>query len=105
MVGENIYTHQERHGEGLRGAIEGAQEMLVPVIFAVLTTVATFVPLMLVPGMMGKIFRVIPLIVIPCLLFSLVESLQILPAHLSHIPTRRARKGPWARFQGRSPTG
>ena len=100
VVGENIYTHQERHGEGLRGAIEGAQEISVPVIFAVLTTVAAFVPLMLVPGMMGKIFRVIPLIVIPCLLFSLVESLQILPAHLSHIPTRRARKGPWARFQG-----
>ena len=100
VVGENIYTHQERHGEGLRGAIEGAQEISVPVIFAVLTTVAAFVPLMLVPGMMGKIFRVIPLIVIPCLLFSLVESLQILPAHLSHVPTLPARKGPWARFQG-----
>ena len=100
VVGENIYTHQERHGEGLRGAIEGAQEISVPVIFAVLTTVAAFVPLMLVPGMMGKIFRVIPLIVIPCLLFSLVESLQILPAHLSHIPTPKARKGPWGRFQG-----
>ena len=100
VVGENIYTHQERHGEGRRGAIEGAQEISVPVIFAVLTTVAAFVPLMLVPGMMGKIFRVIPLIVIPCLLFSLVESLQILPAHLSHIPTPKARKGSWGRFQG-----
>jgi multidrug efflux pump subunit AcrB len=100
VVGENIYTHQERHGEGLRGAIEGAQEISVPVIFAVLTSVAAFLPLMLVPGMMGKIFRVIPLIVIPCLLFSLVESLQILPAHLSHIPKKPARKGPWARFQG-----
>ncbi|HJN43326.1 MAG TPA: efflux RND transporter permease subunit [Vicinamibacterales bacterium] len=100
VVGENIYTHQERHGEGLRGAIEGAQEISVPVIFAVLTSVAAFLPLMMVPGMMGKIFRVIPLIVIPCLLFSLVESLQILPAHLSHIPKKRARKGPWARFQG-----
>ena len=100
VVGENIYTHQEQHHEGLRGAIEGAQEISVPVIFAVLTSVAAFVPLMMVPGMMGKIFRVIPLIVIPCLLFSLVESLQILPAHLSRLPAPKARKGPWARFQG-----
>ena len=100
VVGENIYTHQERHGDGLRGAIEGAQEISVPVIFAVLTSVAAFIPLMLVPGMMGKIFRVIPLVVIPCLLFSLVESLQILPAHLSHTSKSKARRGPSARFQG-----
>ena len=86
IVGENIYSHQERHGDGLRGAIEGAKEIATPVIFSVLTTVAAFMPLMFVPGMMGKIFRVIPLIVIPGLLFSLVESLDILPAHLSHIP-------------------
>ena len=99
IVGENIYRHQEEHGKGMRGAIEGAREIGKPVTFAVLTTVAAFMPLMFVPGMMGKIFRVIPLIVIPCLLFSLVESLGILPAHLSHIP-KRGRPGPWRRFQG-----
>ena len=98
IVGENIFRHQEDHGEGLRGSIEGAREISKPVVFAVLTTVAAFMPLMFVPGMMGKIFRVIPLVVIPCLLFSLVESLGILPAHLSHIP-KRGRPGPWRRFQ------
>ena len=98
IVGENIYRHQEEHGEGLRGSIEGAQEIATPVTFAVLTTVAAFSPLMFVPGMMGKIFVVLPLIVIPCLLFSLIESLQILPAHLSHLPRRR-KPGPWRRFQ------
>ena len=98
IVGENIFRHQEDHGDGLRGSIEGAREISKPVIFAVLTTVAAFMPLMFVPGMMGKIFRVIPLIVIPCLLFSLLESLGILPAHLSHIPKRGA-PGPWRRFQ------
>ena len=46
--------------------------------FAVLTTVAAFMPMLFVPGMMGKIMRVIPLVVIPCLLFSLIESLGIL---------------------------
>ena len=99
IVGENIFRHQEEHGEGLRGSIEGGQEIAKPVIFAVLTTVAAFMPLMFVPGMMGKIFRVIPLVVIPCLLFSLVESLQILPAHLSHVWKTPKRPGLWRRFQ------
>ena len=98
IVGENIHRHQEESGKGLRGAIEGAREISKPVTFAVLTTVAAFMPLMFVPGMMGKIFRVIPLVVIPCLLFSLVESLGILPAHLAHMP-KRGKPGPWRRFQ------
>ena len=98
IVGENIFRHQEEHGDGLRGSIEGAQEIAKPVIFAVLTTVAAFMPLLFVPGMMGKIFRVIPLVVIPCLLFSLVESLGILPAHLSHLK-KRGKPGVWRRFQ------
>ena len=99
IVGENIFRHQEEHGEGLRGSIEGAQEIAKPVIFAVLTTVAAFTPLLFVPGMMGKMFRLIPLVVIPCLLFSLIESLGILPAHLSHLK-KRGTPGVWGRFQG-----
>ena len=99
IVGENIFRHQENDGEDpLRDSIEGAREIAKPVVFAVLTTVAAFMPLMFVPGMMGKIFRVIPLVVIPCLLFSLVESLGILPAHLAHMRQRRT-SGPWHRFQ------
>ena len=104
IVGENIYRHQEQHGEGLRGSVEGAYEIAKPVTFAVLTTVAAFSPLLFVPGMLGKIFRIIPLVVIPCLLFSLLESLNILPAHLSHIP-KRVRQGPWRRFQSRFANG
>ena len=104
IVGENIYRHQEQHGQGLRGSIEGTYEIAKPVTFAVLTTVAAFSPLLFVPGMLGKIFRIIPLVVIPCLLFSLVESLNILPAHLSHIP-KRVRQGPWRRFQSRFANG
>ena len=104
IVGENIYRHQEEHGQGLRGSVEGAYEIAKPVTFAVLTTVAAFSPLLFVPGMLGKIFRIIPLVVIPCLLFSLLESLNILPAHLSHIP-KRVRQGPWRRFQSRFANG
>jgi multidrug efflux pump subunit AcrB len=111
IAGENIYTHQHRHGQGLRGSIEGAQEISKPVIFAVLTTVAAFAPLLNVPGTMGKVMRVIPLIVIPCLLWSLVESLWILPAHLSHYREKETQEGgrwiagPWRRFQSRFANG
>ena len=98
IVGENVYAHQEAHGEGLRGAIEGGREIATPVVFAVLTTVAAFMPLLFVPGWIGDMFRVIPLVVVPCLLFSLVESLWVLPAHLSHVPARR-RIGPMRRFR------
>ena len=97
IVGENIHTHMEKHDDGVHGAIEGAKEIATPVVFAVLTTVAAFTPLMFVPGILGKFFVVIPLIVIPCLVFSLVESLCILPAHLAHLKERPP--GLWRRFQ------
>ncbi len=97
IVGENIHSHMEQHDDGVHGAIEGAKEIATPVVFAVLTTVAAFTPLMFVPGILGKFFVVIPLIVIPCLVFSLIESLCILPAHLAHLKQRTP--GPWRRFQ------
>ncbi|MBD3869398.1 MAG: efflux RND transporter permease subunit, partial [Acidobacteria bacterium] len=98
VAGENIYTHQQRHRQGLKGSIEGAREVATPVIFAVLTTVAAFFPLLNVDGAIGKVMRTIPLIVIPCLLFSLVESLWILPAHLSHMKAN-PKESAWRKFQ------
>ncbi|MCB1052021.1 MAG: efflux RND transporter permease subunit, partial [Acidobacteria bacterium] len=107
VVGENIYSHQNRHGNGLRGAIEGAKEVAVPVTFGVLTTVAAFMPLLNVPGTIGKVMRVIPLVVITCLVFSFIESKLILPNHLSHLkPRKPGEKGSaWSRFQDRFATG
>ena len=104
VVGENVHRYQERGGGDLRGAVDGAREVAKPVIFAVLTTVAAFIPLLNVPGITGKSFRAIPLIVIPCLLFSLIESLGILPAHLAH-GRRRGRANVWRRFQQRFANG
>ena len=104
IVGENIHRHQERHADGLRGAIEGAREIGRPVVYAVLTTAAAFLPLVFVPGVFGQMFQVVPLVVLPCLLFSLLESLGILPAHLAH-GRRRDRAGPWRRFQQRIAAG
>jgi multidrug efflux pump subunit AcrB len=93
VVGENIYSKQKETRTGLEGAVQGVQEVVIPVIFGVLTTVAAFAPMLFVPGTNGKIWRVIPCIVIPTLLISLVESQLILPTHLSHHrpPRKRAR--------------
>ena len=104
IVGENIYRHQEQYGDRMRGSFQGAHEVAKPVTFAVLTTVAAFSPLLFAPGMMGRVVRVVPLVVIPCLLFSLLESLTILPAHLSRHP-KRVRRGPWRRFRAQLARG
>ncbi len=82
VVGENIFRRQEEGLEPLKGAVEGTLEVGRPVVFAVLTTVAAFYPLLLGSGVMGKLIRNIPTVVILVLLGSLVECLLILPAHL-----------------------
>lgn len=84
VVGENIHTMQVRTGKGLLGSVEGTHEVLVPVTFGVLTTMAAFSPMLFVPGIMGKIMFVFPMIILPTLFFSLVESKLILPCHLRH---------------------
>ncbi len=83
IVGENIFAHRETGKPFLKAAIDGTLEVGTPVIFSVMTSVAAFTPLFFVEGMMGKFMSVIPVIVIAVLLLSLIESLFILPAHLS----------------------
>ena len=84
VVGENIYELEQKGRSRLEASIEGAQQMAVPVTFAVFTSVAAFAPLLFVPGFMGKIFGIIPVIVISVLLFSLLEGFFVLPSHLAH---------------------
>jgi len=110
VVGENIHCEQLASGESLLGAIRGATGVSVPVIFGVLTTVAAFAPMLWVPGPMGRMVRVIPMVVILCLLFSLFESLFILPAHLAHgssidTPPGNRISARWRRFQDRIAAG
>ncbi|MBW2422355.1 MAG: efflux RND transporter permease subunit, partial [Deltaproteobacteria bacterium] len=84
VVGEAIYQHRMDGKGRLQAAIDGAKEVAQPVIFAILTSCVAFAPMLMVPGPMGKFFRVVPIVVIAVLMISLVESLVILPAHLSH---------------------
>ena len=92
IVGENVFRKYEEGMDPRAGSINGAAEVGRPVVFAVLTTVAAFWPLLSGTGNMGKIMRNIPIVVILVLLGSLVESLMILPAHLSRSWERKARR-------------
>jgi multidrug efflux pump subunit AcrB len=94
VVGENVFRHFEMGKTGLKAAIEGAQEVSLPVTFSILTTIAAFSPLLMVGGAVGKFMKVVPIIVIATLVFSLIESLFVLPSHLagvSHKDDRRER--------------
>ena len=88
ITGENIFTRLQKGEDPLQAAVKGTQEIAVPVTFGVLTTVVAFIPLLMIEGVRGQLFAQIPLIVIPVLLFSLVESKLILPAHLKHSRVR-----------------
>jgi multidrug efflux pump subunit AcrB len=100
VTGENIYSRMREPGRSpLDAAVLGTEEVSVPVTFGMLTTIAAFVPLMFIEGYLGEMARQIPLVVIPVLLFSLVESKLILPAHLKHLKTKRKSTGWFVRTQ------
>jgi multidrug efflux pump subunit AcrB len=85
VVGENIYHHR-RQGRGpLESSILGVREVAMPVVFSVLTNMVAFLPMFFIPGIMGKIFKFIPVVVICVFAVSLIESLFVLPSHLAHI--------------------
>ena len=83
VVGENVYEHRQLNKPYPLAAEDGCIEVGRPVVFSILTTVAAFAPLLFTGGMLGKFISVIPKIVIIILLVSLVESLFVLPSHLS----------------------
>jgi len=85
VVGENVYEYRSQGMPPLQAAIHGAREVAMPVIFSILTNCVAFLPLAFIPGFLGKIWLVIPIIVCSVFAISLVESLFILPTHLSHL--------------------
>ena len=84
VVGENIALFKERGMNPVDAAVKGAMQVATPVFFAVLTTMVTFSPMLAVEGEIGSIWRIFPLVVISVLVWSLIESLTILPSHLAH---------------------
>ena len=90
VVGENIAAERDRGFSGPAAAIRGTRRVSAPVTFGVLTTVAAFFPLFFIPSSVGAMAEAIPVIVISVLLFSLLESLLVLPSHLSMLPAGTA---------------
>ncbi|MHC5109219.1 MAG: efflux RND transporter permease subunit [Planctomycetota bacterium] len=105
IIGEEVFQNICNGVARANAAIAGARRMAVPVIFAVLTNIVAFIPLMFVPGRTGRFFAAIPLVVIMVFAISLFESLFILPAHLAHTraidPQRRGLLPVIARAQAR----
>ncbi len=98
VVGEAIYVHRKRGEAPLEAAVNGVSEVAMPVLAAVTTTIVAFIPLSYVGGVMGKFISILPMVVIACLSISLVESLFLLPAHLSHLPDLNRPKKQWGIF-------
>lgn len=101
VVTENVYRHVEEGMDPQQAAVQGTTEVAWPVVATVTTTVAAFLPLLLIPGTMGVFLAHIPVVVSFALLASLLEALVVLPSHLSDVITPayaksvRRRELPW----------
>lgn len=92
VIGENIHRHVEEGMPPREAAVHGAEEVMWPVVIAVSTTVAAFVPMLFIKGRIGDFMRELPIVVAAALSVSLLEALVILPAHLSEMPSKKARR-------------
>ena len=97
VVVESIHVRMRRGTEALQAAAEALREVAAPVTASVLTTIAAFLPLMLLPGVLGKFLQVAPLVVTVALLLSLVEAYWMLPTHVVAAGTPRYRHSIWQR--------
>lgn len=82
VVVESIYRRLQLGEETVDAAIAGIREVIAPVTTSVLTTMAAFLPLALLPGILGEFMRVIPIVVTVALAVSLFEAYWMLPAHV-----------------------
>lgn len=82
VVVETMYRRLQEGMAGIEAAIAAMREVFAPVTTSVLTTIAAFLPLMLLPGILGEFMKVIPMVVTIALAISLVEAYWMLPAHV-----------------------
>jgi len=109
VVVEGIYYRLSRGWDSLRAVLDTLHEVFAPVTTSVLTTMAAFLPLMLLPGILGDFMRVIPMTVTLALAVSLLEAYWMLPAHVlgmriqltnpSRIQRMRHRATHWLRVK------
>ncbi|MDP3920996.1 MAG: efflux RND transporter permease subunit [Candidatus Omnitrophota bacterium] len=99
IIAENVYRHREMGLSAREATIQGTSQVAKPVITTVLTTIAAFIPILFMSGIIGKYIAVIPVIVIITLSASLFECFVILPSHLTDFGGSMRGKGksesPW----------
>jgi multidrug efflux pump subunit AcrB len=100
IIGESAQSFSEQDGHSTESIIKGAQRVTVPATFGVLTTIAAFIPMLLVGGAVATTAEAIGGVVILCLIFSLIESKLILPSHLAHMAAPSAGNNRNARGWG-----
>lgn len=98
VVIENVQRHLEMGKSRLQATLDGTREVLLPVTVAVLTTCLAFIPLTMIGGTMGRVMRILPLVVIFCLVGSLFEAIFILPGHLNDFASTDAQGSRTARL-------
>jgi multidrug efflux pump subunit AcrB len=98
VILEDIYYRMTRGAAAVEAATAAIASVGLPVLASVLTTVAAFLPLILLPGIVGKFMMVVPLVVTLALLISLIEAFWMLPAHVLALKPDFARP---SRLHGR----
>ncbi|NOR52191.1 MAG: MMPL family transporter, partial [Gammaproteobacteria bacterium] len=97
LIGENITYHMEKGMAPKKAAVHGAMELMGPVTASILTTIAAFVPMMFMSGIIGKFVIAIPIVVIMMLALSWLESFFLLPSHVAHFtnPNKHPKERGW----------
>jgi len=97
IIGENITHHMEKGLNPVEAAVKGAVELIGPVTTTILTTIAAFLPLMYMSGIIGKFVIAIPIVVISLLILSWLESFLMLPSHVAHVtnPNKHPKERAW----------
>ncbi|QDV06932.1 Multidrug resistance protein MdtC [Planctomycetes bacterium Poly30] len=98
VVGENVYRRMEEGEDPETAAVEGTVEVGRAVFATILTSVAAFLPILMLGGTTGLFMRPLPIVVSACLLISLIEAFTLLPSHLAHWTSKRSV----AKLQARS---
>ncbi|ROS04680.1 multidrug efflux pump subunit AcrB [Sinobacterium caligoides] len=93
IAGENIHEYRKLGYSNIQAAIEGIKSVAVPLTFSILSNIIAFIPLYFLPGFLGKLFGIVPLVVASVFIISWVEALFILPAHLAH--SSEKKEGRW----------
>ena len=89
VMGESAYTEIRNHGHSVENVVNGVYKVAIPATFGVLTTIAAFLPILMISGISGQFFAAIGWVVVLCLFMSLIESKLILPAHLAHMRVKK----------------